>query len=116
MRTQPNKDDDVDDDDDVEQRNDKTRKLRNIIFKNNKKVSVAAAITVDGKTKNIRAVVETTNSKNRMKNHRWNKFQYTVNKMIKQSVKDMETIHRTQPQHCIGPFFVGQYSSPNSSY
>lgn len=111
MKTQPNDDDDVGRTSKVARWNDKTRKLRDAIFRNNKKVSIVTttmvATTVDEETKG--KSFEPINNRSRMKN-RWNKLQNTVNKKIKQSVKDMETSHRTQPQHCIGPLFVGHYS------
>jgi len=112
MKTQPNDDDDVEHTNKVAQRNDKTRKLRDIIFTNNRKVSIVttttAATTVDEETKS--ESFEPIHNRSRTK-HRWNKLQNTVNKKIKQSVKDMETLYHTQPQHCIGPLFVGHYSS-----
>mmetsp|Transcript_48221 Transcript_48221/g.52151 ORF Transcript_48221/g.52151 Transcript_48221/m.52151 type:complete len:131 (+) Transcript_48221:73-465(+) len=37
---------------------------------------------------------------------RWNRFQAATRKKIKESAKEMELLHRTQPQYYIGAFGV----------
>jgi len=73
------------------------RKFRDILFTNKKSVSPAIATTE--KTVNTQAKIKKSfksNDKRTCMKERWNKWR-----------KDIEMLHRMQPENCIGPMGIG---------
>mmetsp|Transcript_24752 Transcript_24752/g.27706 ORF Transcript_24752/g.27706 Transcript_24752/m.27706 type:complete len:90 (+) Transcript_24752:65-334(+) len=74
-------------------KDDDKRKFRDILFKHKKSISPAIATieTMVDTEAEIKKSFKPNNKRNRVK-ERWNKWR-----------KDMKTLHRMQPQYCIGP-------------
>jgi len=81
------------------------RNWRNIVFKNNKKISTVSESTTTAKTEDD-SETKTFLEKKINTKVRWNKCKHAVNKKIKDIAKEIEIQHQTQPEYSAGPLWM----------
>ena len=81
------------------------RNWRNIVFKNNKKISTVSESTTTAKTEDDSETKQFRENKINTK-VRWNKCKHAVNKKMKDIAKELEIQHHTQPEYSAGPLWM----------